>query len=385
MGKRARRVRAEAAPRAVEAPAPLIPPRPLTPGRPTALPSVYACVRLLVATASQMQLGAVQGGRPYPLPTWIRRPELGSSGMRLRDVIGYAVACQALNGWAAWWAEPWGEGWDIRPIDPSRTNARWVDDTRTRGWTLDGQPVPLVFPATTPRLRSGGLLVAPYLLVPDVPEPLGPLQAARHAIGGYLDVEAFAGHVFPSGRGQSGRYLKTEQDLPADTLTRYRDDWQRAMADPMAAIPALGGGLSVEDSMLDPSTAQWIQSREFNSQEIARLYGIPPRYLGLPSGDASTYATARDNDAQLLRYAASPIVDAIADAWSWLLPPGRNEAEDVVIRFGPGQLLAQTPLEENQTDEIAIRAGILTVDEVRARRGLGAAPAPAPTAEEVPA
>lgn len=374
--KKAAAPASRAAGRAVD---PSIPPRSQAVGSPLALPTVYGCARLLQATAAQQEVTAVRGGQPWPLPSWLRRPELGTGQMRLRPMVIYAAASSALAGYAAWWATPMGDGWDLKPLAPRRVDAVF-NQNHERVYYLDGQQVDYVFPASTQAWREAGLLIAGYFIDPERPLPLGPLQAARAGVAGWLDVEAYSANIFSSGRGTTGRYMSTEKDLPPETLEAYADVWMEKQADPLARMPALGGGLKIEDSMLDPETAQWLGNREFNAQEACRMYGIPPRYLGLPSGDASTYATARDNDAQLLRFATAPITDGIADAWSSLLPAGRNAEEDVEIKFSAGRMLAPTPLEENQSDQIAIAAGILTADEVRQRRSLGAAPAEKVTA-----
>jgi phage portal protein BeeE len=363
------------------APAPLaIPPRAPYSREPLALPTVYGIVRLHQTAVGQLQLGATTGGRPDELPLWLRRPELGSGGKHQTWMIGYAVASLDLAGYAAWWAAPLGDGWDLEPLMPRRVTATFDQKWRTV-WSLDGERVDEVFASSTTEWRTPGLLIAPFFIDPSKALPLGPLQAAREAAAGWTDVEAFSANTFGSGRGNSGRYLATEQPLPAETLQEYADVWMAKTGSPDAGIPALGGGLRVEDSMLDPATAQWVQSREFNAQEAARLYGVPPRYLGLPSGDASTYATARDNDAQLLRFSVGTVTGAIAAALSSLFPARTRAEDETTIGFSAATLLASTPLEENQADQIAIDSGILNPDEVRARRGLG----PAPVRQEVPA
>jgi phage portal protein BeeE len=354
----------------------VVPARTASPGNPLALPTTYACVRLLTTTATQMRLRARVGDDSIPLPRWVRRPEIGSSQMRLRELVSYAVACVALRGYAAWWADPIGTGWDLMPLDPARLHAYLDPRGRRAVWHLDGQRIPIAFPASTVELRTGGLLVAPYLTVPGAAEPLGPLQAARHAVGGYLDTDSFAGNYFASGRGSSGRYLSTEADLPPETLAAYGDAWMAKQSGADGRMPVLGGGLKVEDTLLDPATAQWLESRTFNAQEVARLFGVPPRYLGLPSGDATTYATARDNDAAWLRYGVAAVVDPIADAWSSLLPAGRAEDEDMILKFDGDPLLRPTTLDRYQAHATALAAGWKTPDEVRADEGLQPLTAP---------
>jgi phage portal protein BeeE len=97
---------------------------------------------------------------------------------------------------------------------------------------------------------------------------------------------------------------------------------------------------------------------------------MPPRYVGLPSGDSSTYATARDNDAALMRFGLAGYVDGQGEALSSLLPPGRNESEDETVRNDTDALLRGTILDRITVWDSGLSAGWLTVDEVRQSEGL---------------
>jgi HK97 family phage portal protein len=249
-------------------------------------------------------------------------------------------------------------------------------DTRYhRTWSIDGEPVDLVFPSGVPGLSLPGLLIAPHMMLDDVPMPVGPVQAARRFLSGALDTDAYAADIIASGRGDQGAYLYTTSDITEATAGRWSDRWMTRRSDPASGIPVLGAGLELRSSLLNPADAQWLEGREFNAQEVARLFNVPPRYLGLPSGDASTYATARDNDVALFRYCIAGFTDPIADAWSSLLPPGRNTEEDVRVVFDPSGWLAPTDMERNEADAIAISSGIKTPDEVRAERAMPPLPA----------
>lgn len=346
----------------------VIPPRRQWAGDPIGLPTVWACVRLINTTITQMPVTARTGNRPSEVPLWLRRPELGPAQMIQRDLVSYAVVSMALRGYAAWWATPVGLGWEVEPLHPARVGAE-LDDRRTaRRWYLDGQRVELAYPASTPELRLPGLLIAPHLLHPDVALPIGPLQAARIALEGFLEVDGYASTIISTGRGESGNYLSTTQEMTSDTARRWSRQWVDGVEG--GGIRVLGGGLELRNTLLNPADAQWLESREFNAQEVARLFNMPPRYLGLPSGDASTYATARDNDASLLRYCVGGYTSPVSAAWSSLLPSGVTSADDQRITFDAAELLQPTPQELNQADALAIGAGIESVDEVRARRAL---------------
>jgi HK97 family phage portal protein len=191
------------------------------------------------------------------------------------------------------------------------------------------------------------------------------------ALGGYVDTDAYAARVFRAGRGHTGGRLETDQDIMPESARRYRDDWLAAQSDPHeSSIPVLGAGLRYATDSINPKDAQWIESRGYNSAEIARLFGVPPRYLGLPSGDSVTYATARDNDAAWIRTSLAPYIAEIESALSMLLPFGRTDSEDQRAVLNTESLLRSTTEDRWSAYSLGLSAGFLTVDEVRRSEGL---------------
>lgn len=351
---------------------------PATPAAALGLATAFRCVDLYAHASTQAGVIALRGGRREPLPEWLRRPDAYGADVRLRGLVEHLVVSMA--GWGAGYLDalPVGErSWSLRTIDPSRVTCDIAAGTSwDRVWKVDGRRVDLAHgPA-----RLAGLVVVPYMFVPGIALPMGPLSAARLALGEYLEVERYAGRIFRRGTISGGR-LETDQDVTPATADRWATRW--AEKRDTAAIPVLGAGLRYVNDVLNPADAQWIQAREFDAQEVARFFGMPPRYLGLPSGDSTTYATARDNDAQLMRFGVSTYTDSIGEALSSLLPPGRNEVEDVRLALDLDALLRGTTADRYAAWGAALSAGWLTADEVRASEGLD--PLEVPTTTPTPA
>jgi HK97 family phage portal protein len=338
--------------------------QPATPRAALGLATAFRCVTLYATSTTQAGVIVERANRREPLPDWLRRPDAYGSDVRLRGLVEYLTVSMA--GWGAGYldAAPVGRtSWSLRTIDPARVSATISPLTGDRQYAVDGRRVDLAHgPA-----RLGGLLVVPFLTVPGIALPLGPLSAARLSMGEYLEVERYAGRIFSRGTVSGGR-LETDVDITEATAQRWASSWADKRA--TGSIPVLGAGLRYVNDVINPADAQWIQSREFDAQEVARWFGVPPRYLGLPSGDASTYATARDNDAALMRFGVAGYADSIGEALSTLLPPGRNELEDERVRLDLDALLRGTIVDRVDVWAKALQAGWLTVDEVRASEGL---------------
>jgi len=315
----------------------------LSPREALGLPAVYAAVGLITATVDQLplrhHLGESDDGQP--LPEWLRHPDRYGSDYTLADMVEYWTTSQALRGAAYAWAAPVGEqSWRLDPIDPHDVSVELptTDPRARRVYRMAGRTVPTVAVYPWDR-RQAGLLTMPLLVVPGQAAGVGPIQAARTAMAGYRDVDDYANQMFGAGRGYSGQALVTDQDIDEQTAEHYQAKVIERSTDPLAPPLVLGNGLTWQSLTLPPKDAQWLESRLFNAQEVCRMYGVPPRYLGLPSGDATTYATARDNDAQLLRTAVSRYTNTIAHGLTRLMPAGRGPDEEQHIRFDFGAWL----------------------------------------------
>lgn len=314
----------------------------LSPREALGLPAVYAAVSLIVATVDQLPLvhrrGTTDGG---PLPEWMRHPHRYGSDYTLADMVEYWTTSCALRGAAYAWCQPVGDtSWRIDPVDPADVSVELpTSNPRAhRVYRMAGETVPRVQVYPWER-RAAGLLPMPLMVVPGQAAGVGPIQAARTAMAGYRDVDDYANQMFGAGRGYSGQALVTDQDIDQETAEHYQARVIERSTDPLAPPLILGNGLKWQSLTMAPKDAQWLESRLFNAQEVCRMYGVPPRYLGLPSGDATTYATARDNDAQLLRTAVSRYTNTIAAGLSQLQPAGRSADEDQSIGFDFGAWL----------------------------------------------
>jgi HK97 family phage portal protein len=329
----------------------------------TAIPTAFRCVQLIASTVTSMPLTVLKGSTPVERPRWLRRPDLYGSPETLAQIIHGAVLGLAGHGEAFLWAEAYGDSqWALRRIPRWRVGVDLDTDGLTRRYTVDGLPV---VRAHGPARRSG-ILHARFLTVDGRAHGLGPIEAARAALASAIDTSDYAGAVFRSGGSFHG-WLSTEQDITAATARRYQDSWVERHSDPTDPRPAvLGSGLDWHDHVINPRDAQWIEAREFDGQEVARLWGVPPRYLGLPSGDSTTYANAQDNDATFLRGTITAYTLPLEDVISGLLGAGRGDADAETVRFSAGHLLHPTPTVAWDLVIRGLESGLLSLDEARA-------------------
>lgn len=146
-------------------------------------------------------------------------------------------------------------------------------------------------------------------------------------------------------------------DVQAEKLqTQWRDSVGRARA-----VPAvLSGGITYQPLTVTAKDVELIESRRANATDIAVLLGLPPYMVGGTTGDSLTYSTVEGESARLWTMALSPASMRLARAFGAWVPMGHR------LRFIPDANLRPLTLDRYNAYKVALDAGWLTVDEVRA-------------------
>ncbi len=131
------------------------------------------------------------------------------------------------------------------------------------------------------------------------------LQVARETMGGALAQEEYGNKIYSSG-GSQRVALVTPGTLKSETKSNMRDSWENIYGgvenSHKAAI--LEGGVDVKNIGINPEDAQFILSRRFSVEEIARFFGI---VLDLLSTDnKQTYASVEQRAIDFIKYTMMP-------------------------------------------------------------------------------
>jgi len=352
-------------------------PDPATPRTAVTLPAVWACVDLITSTALMVPLSARVGRETAPLPEWLRKPERWNDGAAtMADLVEHAVTGQTLHGAGYLWAETLGpEVWQLWPVDPARVTVELRQDSNgrdTRIWSVDHSPAPLAARVAgrktangTPARNRSGLVVIPHRMLPGVPEPVGPIQAARAAVGGYMVTESYGSDILASQVPMG--VLTTDQDLTPEAMARYRDGWAAGSRQP---VRVLANGLAFAPFRLSPKDAAWLEARAFDSTEVARLFQVPAHKLNLAISGGLTYSNSESLDRDFLRSLAGGYLRPVETALNRLTGPGRTADEELLIGFDYAGLMRATTAERYSAYSAAVSGGWMTLDEVRAQEGL---------------
>lgn len=163
-------------------------------------------------------------------------------------------------------------------------------------------------------------------------------------------------------------------DPELSELEAFLEKWREARRKRTTAyIPP---GLVYKTSGFNPEQLQLGKTREEAILEIARLTGVDAEDLSV-STTTRTYFNAHDRRRRKTRDLHGPYLRAVESRLSMadVTPRGYRVAFDLVDAIKPDDL------EAAQIDKLLVDAGLMTRDEIRARRGLEPLPAGADQAE----
>lgn len=181
----------------------------------------------------------------------------------------------------------------------------------------------------------------------------------------------------------AGRYARAPQpyailknsgaDLDKDEITALLERWEAARE--QRSIGYLNDVIDYETIQgYSARELQLVEAREHAALEVARLFGLPAFALDANQpGSSMTYGNVVDRRRDLLE-ALRPWMSVIEQTLSLDDRDGRISgtllAHGTVARFNADAYVRDAPEDRMQTWEIALRSGVLDLDEVRAAEPL---------------
>lgn len=206
-----------------------------------------------------------------------------------------------------------------------------------------------------------------HMRVPGDPRGRGPIQAAQAELRGALDGRDYGANFFQDAGVPSG-ILSSDQPLNPDTAKLLSEQWT-ATRGGTRGTAVLGSGYSYHPIYLSPEDAQWLQARSFDVTAIARLLGVPAALmLAAVEGSSMTYSNIQQAWTEFQRFTLVRYVVEIEDALSDILPRGTE------VKANIEALLRPDSVTRYQQHAVALQAGFLSINEVRAIEGLEPAP-----------
>lgn len=135
-----------------------------------------------------------------------------------------------------------------------------------------------------------------------------PLNVAREAIAIGLSAQEYGARFYSNG-ANTGGVITAPGRLSLEAINRLKQSWNRSNGGNANShgTAILEEGMKYDKIGLDPEAAQFLQSRKFQVNEIARIFRIPPSYLA-DLENSSTRANTEQQAIQFVRDCITPYV-----------------------------------------------------------------------------
>lgn len=348
----------------------------ITPAVALQVSAVFGCVRLLSETIATLPVATYskRGGvrREITSPGWLDYPNAEPGGMGRIDILSQTVLSLLLDGnafLAIRWQGPNIVGLDV--LDPSRITVHMVmvEGQRRKMFEAfdvdaDGNEVALGW--FTPR----DILHIPGMMLPGEYAGCSPISYARESIGLAVAAQKYGSKFFANG-ATPGAVVEVPGSMSEDGLARARDAWRVANAgvDNAHRVALLTEGAKFSKIAMSPDEAQFLQTRQFQVPEIARIFGVPPHLISDATNSTSWGSGLAEQNIAFSMFSLRPWLERIEAGFNRLL---FAETADRMkfVKFNLDEIKRGAPKERMGLYQIGLMNGIYSIDEVRSAEDL---------------
>ena len=315
----------------------------------TKLLAVYACVSFIADTISAMPVDVYRGDTPVSGPPWIQRP---TPDLTITDLIGQCVTSLLLDGnfYAIPVISAAGQVVEVWPIHPGAVVVRRDAPTAPLQYFVNGT----YYPYRMIHIRGA--------MLPGAVCGMSPITECRQTIGAGMALEDFGARFF--GQGSSPSLIIEAPGIVTDeqaiALREQFESFHRGLRK-AHGVAVLTGGATARPMTISPDDAQFLESRNFTSAQIAAgLYRLPPDDVGatLPGHSSLTYANISDQWVSRFRRAFLPYVRRVEMMLTDLLPRPQ------VARLDESEFLRADTKQRYDAYAVGIQNGFLSADYV---------------------
>lgn len=272
--------------------------------------AVYSCVRILAEAVAGLPLhlyrykedGGKEKAIDHPLYLLLHdEPNPEMSSFVFRETLmthlllwGNAYAQIIRNGK--------GEVIALYPLMPDRmTVDRDRDGKLYYEYTVSADDAPTVR-GTVVRLKPSDVLHIPGLGF-DGLVGYSPIAMAKNAIGMAIACEEYGAKFFANGAAPGG---VLEHPGTIKDPGRVRESWQSTFGGSGNAnkIAVLEEGMKYTPIGISPEQAQFLETRKFQINEIARIFRVPPHMVG--DLEKSSFSNIEQQSLEFVKYTLEP-------------------------------------------------------------------------------
>jgi len=335
----------------------------VTPESARRIATVWACQSLIADAIAGLPMDAYQEtilrsgekrSKPIPLPPWLETP----NPFETPYSFWHKVMISLLGGDGNAFIHTVRTGGKTGPI--------------IAAFVWDPGSVEVDEDSETPRYRYKGIwydesevLHIPAFTVPGKRRGISVIEhGAREAFGLAMAAEEFGARFFSQGTTMSGIVQHPGTPKPNEvalmraTLRKTHSGLKNSHA-----VGILTGGATWQQVSITPEQAQFLETRRFQSIEIAKLYRVPPHIVD-PTVQSTWGSGIEEQNAFFAQYTLLPWTVRLEQAIKSRLPGGQ------VVKFNMAALLRAKLSERYAAYVQAITNGFMNADEVREKEDL---------------
>lgn len=332
--------------------------------------AVMACVKVISESVGQLPVNLYrrlpEGGKEKALdhPLYSVLHDLPNDFMTSGELFESACVNLGLGGMAYHWVERDGRGAirSVEPIEPYKVQIWRNQDSGRLFYKIEGEssavPAEKIW-----RMRGWGS---------DKYVGLPPVDVSREAIALAIAGEQRAAAMHKNAAMPSG-VVTTNQGMGVEALKRLKQHFAATYAGSAESGHTLflDAGMKFEPMSHDADKSQFMESRRFQIQEIARVFRVPLHMIG--DLERATFSNIEQQSIEFVVYTLGP----------WLRRIEQSITRDLILPSERGQYFAKFNVNSLLRGDIAARfdsynkailSGWLSRNEVRELEDFNTAP-----------
>ena len=188
-----------------------------------------------------------------------------------------------------------------------------------------------------------------------------PIAMAKNAIGLAIATEEYGSKFFANGASPSG---VLEHPGTIKDPERLRESWQNTFGGSRNSnkIAVLEEGLKFTPISISPNEAQFLETRKFQINEIARIFRVPPHMVG--DLEKSSFSNIEQQSLEFVKYTLDPWVVRWEQALRRILLT-REEKAEYFFKFNVDGLLRGDYQSRMSGYAVGIQNGFMSPNDVR--------------------
>lgn len=328
------------------------------------LSAVFRAVSLISGSVATLPLRVWQAdpkdGIRHEVRSFLDRPT-GPDGMTQTEWVETIMVCLLLHGNAYLIRKQDGRGTNsLWPVDPAAVNVEWDPSYP------DGRKYTVSLADGRHEVFDCRRLV--HIMGPSIDglKGMSVLEQARRSFSAGIEGERHAYRSFKTGASIAGLVTPNQdEELTPDEARQIKHDFTSAIrgADNVGGVAVVNRRLQFNPWQMTAQDLQFLESRTFSVEDVARWFGIPPHLLGLQMQSAWGTGIA-EMSRGYARYTLQPWLRRIESRLTRLFPA------DKAVEFDLSKFLEPDLETETQRLINLLNSGVMTLNEVRQKLNL---------------